>query len=44
MYLLGELRRRDVMNPLMNKLFGVELMKGTLVQYRLGVVATGHLV
>ena len=35
MYLLGEPRRRDVMNPLMNKLFGVELMKGTLVQYRL---------
>lgn len=34
MYLLGEPRRREVMNPLMNKLFGVELLEGTLVQYR----------
>lgn len=35
LYVLGEPRRREVMNPLLNKYFGVELLEGTLVQYRL---------
>ena len=35
LYILGEPRRRDVMNPLLSKYFGVEIMPGTLVQYRL---------
>ena len=35
LYILGEPRRREIMNPLLFKYFGVELMPGTLVQYRL---------
>lgn len=35
LYILGEPRRREIMNPLLNKYFGIELMEGTLVQYRL---------
>lgn len=34
LYILGEPRRREVMNPILSKLFGVELTPGTLVQYR----------
>lgn len=34
LYILGEPRRREVMNPMLAKLFGVELTPGTLVQYR----------
>lgn len=34
-YILGEPRRRDVMNPILKKYFGIQLMEGTLVQYRL---------
>lgn len=34
LYILGEPRRRDVMNPLLSRLFGVQLGEGTLVQYR----------
>lgn len=33
-FILGEPRRREAMNPFLRKLFGVELMEGTLVQYR----------
>ncbi|OKZ15761.1 MAG: hypothetical protein BHV81_15230 [Butyricimonas synergistica] len=33
-FLLGEPKRREVMNPFLKKLFGVELTEGTLVQYR----------
>ena len=34
LYILGEPRRREEMNPFLRKLFGVELLPGTLVQYR----------
>lgn len=34
LFILGEPRRRDVMNPLLRKFLGVELTPGTLVQYR----------
>ena len=34
LYILGEPRRREVMNPFLSRLFGVELTKGTLAQYR----------
>ena len=34
LYILGEPRRREVMNPFLKKLFGVELTEGHLVQYR----------
>ena len=35
LYILGEPRRREVMNPLLLKYFGIEMLPGTLVQYRL---------
>lgn len=34
LFILGEPKRREVMNPFLKKLFGVELTDGTLVQYR----------
>lgn len=34
LFILGEPRRRDVMNPLLAKYFGVELTDGVLLQYR----------
>lgn len=34
LFILGEPRRQTVMNPLLMELFGVELVEGTLVQYR----------
>ncbi len=34
LFILGEPRRREIMNPLLNKYFGVEMLPGTLVQYR----------
>ncbi len=34
LFILGEPRRRDVMNPLLDKYFGVRMLAGTLVQYR----------
>ena len=34
LFILGEPKRREIMNPFLRKLFGVELMEGTLVQYR----------
>ena len=33
-FILGEPRRREVMNPLLSELFGVELTPGSLAQYR----------
>ena len=33
-FILGEPKRREVMNPFLRRLFGLELMEGTLVQYR----------
>lgn len=33
-FILGEPRRREQMNPFLSKLFGVELTEGTLMQYR----------
>lgn len=35
LYILGEPRRREVMNPFLKEFFGLELTEGTLVQYRL---------
>lgn len=35
LYILGEPRRREVMNPFLSDLFGLELTEGTLVQYNL---------
>lgn len=32
-FILGEPKKRDVMNPFLRKFFGVEFCKGTLVQY-----------
>lgn len=32
-FILGEPKRREVMNPFLRELFGVEFCKGTLVQY-----------
>ena len=34
LFILGEPKRREVMNPFLRELFGVELAEGTLVQYR----------
>jgi len=34
LFILAEPRRREVMNPLLSELFGVELTPGVLVQYR----------
>lgn len=34
LFILGEPKRQKVMNPWLNKYFGVELTDGTLVQYR----------
>ena len=34
LFILGEPRRREIMNPLLSKYFGVELTDGILVQYR----------
>ena len=34
LFILGEPRRREVMNPLLDKYFGVELTAGNVVQYR----------
>ncbi len=34
LFVLGEPRRRESLNPLLTELFGVELTPGTLVQYR----------
>ena len=34
LFILGEPRRREQMNPFLRKLFGVELTEGTLMQYR----------
>ena len=34
LFILGEPRRREVMNPLLNKYFGVEMTEGNVVQYR----------
>ncbi|WP_065218514.1 MULTISPECIES: Gldg family protein [Butyricimonas] len=33
--ILGEQKRRDIINPMLEDLLGVRLMEGTLVQYRL---------
>lgn len=35
MLILGEPKRRDIMNPLLEELFGVRLLPGSLVQYRM---------
>lgn len=34
LYILGEPRRRETMNPFLSKIFGIEISEGTLAQYR----------